>query len=416
MWLSIFLCALLATRPGPPPASPRLVQDGGLAKALREEFERRFAAAAPADVKSLAALAEWAEKNQLKAEAKRAYRKILESDPDHAVAREKLGFVKVNGDWVTKEKAAEIEKANPRKKGGAPAAAPSGALDAAIARNAARDAEEAKRLGAVLGDAPTVLSSPHFSLKGAISRELARDTLAMAEQAYAELNGTFGKGPEEPVFSLGFGRKLHVFFLKESGAARDLVPYLEEAYGKLDPWLKEDLKKNAGGLAANGGYPIAVTQTTVDVKTYVLHQLGQAYIDSLVGGGAPWLTEGFAVYTALRFAGKNNTFCYNPDTYAGNVGRSKKGEDSSYALLAKESAQDKSDTPIEALNAKKLNQLDDKDLAKAFTLVRAMLEREPDEGLAFLRLYDAKALARVIKAAYGLTPAEFDARWRERNR
>jgi hypothetical protein len=141
--------------------------------------------------------------------------------------------------------------------------------------------------------------------------------------------------------------------------------------------------------------------------------MGQVYIDSVVGGAAPWLSEGFAVYSAVRFGGKNTTYCYTVDVYAGKLGKASKGEDTAYNLICRESAQDKSDTPIVELNAKKLNQLDDKDLAKGYSLSKLFLEKEPEAGMAFLRLYDAKSIARCLKATFRMTPAEFDAHWRD---
>jgi hypothetical protein len=388
------------------------IQDPAVTKALREEFERRLAALKKDDSKGLLELAQWAEKSNLAMEAKKAYRAVIEADPDNEVARTKLGFVKVNGDWVTKEKAAELEKAkggDPKKKGLKPPSGPSSGFEKEVQRNSEGDAAESKLLAKILGDAPTVVSSAHFSIRGAVSRELAKDALQACEQALAELNQIFEIADDTPIFGLN---KLTFYFAKDEAGVKELVPYIEDRHGKLDPYLKDDIKKNGTGLAASGSNMVALTRAEVDTRSYVLHQLGQVYIDCLTNGVDPWLHEGFAVYTAVRWAGKNTTYCYNVSSYAGNVGQAKKGEDQSFLLICKEIAQDKSDSPMEVLQKKKLNQLDDKDIAKSFSLVKMMIEREPERGLAFLRLYSSHNVARVLKASYKLTPAEFDDHWR----
>jgi len=165
-------------------------------------------------------------------------------------------------------------------------------------------------------------------------------------------------------------------------------------------------------MAANSGTRVSITRAEVDHKSYVLHQLGQVYIQCLSNGSDPWLSEGFAIYTAVRWAGNNSTYCNNVSSYSGNVGKAQKGEDTSFGLICKEIAQDKSDTPIDSLQKKKLNQLDDRDLAKSFSLVKMFIEKEPDRGLSFLRLYSSGNVARVLKASYKLAPGAFDDHWR----
>ncbi|MBI3818994.1 MAG: hypothetical protein HY286_09920 [Planctomycetes bacterium] len=390
-------------------------QDPGTAKPTKEDFEKQFAAIKKEDSKAFLALAQWAEKGGLSAEAKKAYRAVLDGDANNDLARSKLGYVKVGGEWVTKEKAAELEKAkgaDPKKKGGKTGGpvVPTVGVEKDIANNAHADLEEGKRLAKLMGDTCMVVSSAHFSIKGAVSREQAKDGLAAAEQAYAELNVIFERGVDEQPLGM---RKLTIYFAKDDAGCKELVPYIEDNHGKLDPYLRDDIMKKATGLAANGAHPVSLTQNTVDIRSYVLHQLGQVYVDCIGAAPDPWLEEGFAMYTAVRWAGKNTTYCYNPSSYAGNVGGSKKGEDTAYTLICKEIAQDKTDSPIEVLAKKKLNQLDDKDLAKSFSLVKMLIEKEPETGLAFLRLYSSQNVARVLKASYKLSPAEFDERWRQ---
>ncbi|MBL8694021.1 MAG: hypothetical protein JNJ88_07975 [Planctomycetes bacterium] len=285
-----------------------------------------------------------------------------------------------------------------------------------IAKNAAADRAEAEELKAQLGEAPTVISSAHFSLKGAIEAEAAREALELAEQAYAELNIHFEKPANAAAFPSARGGKIHCYFLRDPAAVRELLPYLESKFGALEPYLRQDVLKGSG-KAANATNSFAITKSDVDPKTYLLHQLGQVYIEAFIAGETPpAISEGFGVYVAVRWGGKNTTYCFNPDSYKGSVGKTAKGEDTAYLLLCKEMAQDKSDASFEALVKRKLNQLDDKDIAKLWSLVRMWMETEPEEGSSFLKLFSAKQVARVLKASYRMTPAEFDDHWRELHR
>jgi len=70
-------------------------------KTAREEFAEREAAARTAD--DFHALGQWAEGKQLPSLARKAWRRALELDPDHAAARAALGFVRHEGEWLTPE-------------------------------------------------------------------------------------------------------------------------------------------------------------------------------------------------------------------------------------------------------------------------------------------------------------------------
>lgn len=52
------------------------------------------------DVTGLSDLAKWCDEKGLAADAKRAWEKVLKAAPDHAEAREALGYVKEAGEWV----------------------------------------------------------------------------------------------------------------------------------------------------------------------------------------------------------------------------------------------------------------------------------------------------------------------------
>lgn len=286
------------------------------------------------------------------------------------------------------------------------------AVDAALAANFDADSAEAKKLGEILGEPPTVASSAHVSVKGRVSREEARDALIVAETAYAGLNEFFGWPPTKDVILRGLGKKLHCFFLPDAATMREALPYVEATYGRIDAQLRKSVE-TGGGLAAGGTRPCAMSKVEGPIKTHVLHQLGQVYVDSITGDAAPFLHEGFGIYVAVRWGGKNTTYCSELGKYVGSVDKATKGQDTAYLLLCQEAAENKNDATLETLAAKKLNALDDVDLAKSFSFVRMLLETNADQGKSFLKLYDVKNFARTVKASFGMTAAELDAHWRE---
>jgi hypothetical protein len=68
----------------------------------KAEFDKRYAAIDQKDAKALFDLAVWADEHELKTDSKRLLRKVIGIDPDHAKAREMLGYEKYDGKWMTK--------------------------------------------------------------------------------------------------------------------------------------------------------------------------------------------------------------------------------------------------------------------------------------------------------------------------
>jgi hypothetical protein len=78
-----------------------------LAQDAKAELEKKLAAIDKKDAEALFQLALWAEQNSLKTDSKRLLRDVIKVNPDHAQARELLGYEKFNDKWLTKR---EIER------------------------------------------------------------------------------------------------------------------------------------------------------------------------------------------------------------------------------------------------------------------------------------------------------------------
>jgi len=68
-----------------------------------DEYDARASKLGPQDVNGWRSLAEWASMKGLSAQERAAYKKVLAVAPDDKEAREALGFVQVDGRWLTEE-------------------------------------------------------------------------------------------------------------------------------------------------------------------------------------------------------------------------------------------------------------------------------------------------------------------------
>jgi len=68
-----------------------------------DEYEERAAKLGPADVQGWKSLGHWAKMQGLSAQWHEAYGKVMAMTPDDADARQALGYVQVQGQWMTEE-------------------------------------------------------------------------------------------------------------------------------------------------------------------------------------------------------------------------------------------------------------------------------------------------------------------------
>jgi hypothetical protein len=66
-----------------------------------DEYDARAGKLAPADAAGWRILGEWAARQGLSAQSRQAYQKVLATVPNDAEARQALGFVLVDGHWLT---------------------------------------------------------------------------------------------------------------------------------------------------------------------------------------------------------------------------------------------------------------------------------------------------------------------------
>ncbi len=68
-----------------------------------DEYDKRAAKLGAQDADGWRALGDWAAKQGIPAQSKQAYEKVIAIAPNDAAARKALGYVQLNGQWVTLE-------------------------------------------------------------------------------------------------------------------------------------------------------------------------------------------------------------------------------------------------------------------------------------------------------------------------
>jgi hypothetical protein len=68
-----------------------------------DEYDERASKLQPKDVRGWRSLGRWASQQALTTQSRRAYEQVISIEPDDAEAREALGFVRIEGRWLTEE-------------------------------------------------------------------------------------------------------------------------------------------------------------------------------------------------------------------------------------------------------------------------------------------------------------------------
>lgn len=407
---------------------------------LIEQFGERWEQVDRTDPLALIDLAEWCDENRLGRESRKVYREVLKVDTENEIARRELGYVKSNGEWVTKKELADAErrreqeerKSKAKEKGGKPRSADGTAsgknpLDsvgdvsqevsdflAPIQANTDADAKIADELFDFFGQKFSVATSEHFSLRAQMPMEEVHRHLALAERLFVTCNKLFDL---EPGFRHWQGQYL-MFHVKQKGTYNDLIEWLDKHVTEFDAEQKKFFK-DGGGLIDTVPNPLgARVEGSLPYERGIAHWVGQTYIDWLAFAAAPpWLSEGFAAYTAVNEFGANEIYCSTNTKYANNVEMADKNKDSAYKLICLDLVAGALDDPhvFADMAAKSLNQLDYADLAKGWSLCDFFMREHPADFKKFvqnLRRHNGDSLL-CLKETLGWTAEDLDSNWKE---
>src|SRR5688572_7827717 len=111
-WFLAGLVGVVATA-AVEPAELRAAAPAAAVQDAKAELEKKLAAIDRKDAEAVFGVAVWAEQNSLKTDSKRLLREVIKVNPDHAKARELLGYEKFGDKWLTKR---EIEREKEKAK------------------------------------------------------------------------------------------------------------------------------------------------------------------------------------------------------------------------------------------------------------------------------------------------------------
>jgi hypothetical protein len=317
-------------------------------KTPREEFAAREAAARTAD--EFAALGNWARERELPSLARKAWKRAIELDTDHAAARASLGFVRHGSEWLTveqryarvkqEEEAAQRAKGFVQHEGRWVSSEDKQRLEQGLVQVDGRwvSPDEAKRLAGLELFGGTWMPRAEAVARehAATASERAQVPIQTALTAEALIAGPF---PLEYLTSVGqallVGRAwFDRAYAVEPGLAlyggalaeiyvwqRDERAYAEtvDLFASWTPTASQawaDAVKRVHGLFWFDPFPLSSARiahrSEADLTGHCLHHLGHLAGGRLGYDGRllpPWYDEALAGLTEFRVTGRNAVFC-----------------------------------------------------------------------------------------------------------
>lgn len=323
------------------------VEDVVRQKTIEEVYAEKLAACARAD--DFGALGLWCLENRLKRQAKQAFERALELDPDHADARRELGFVRYAGEWMTPE------ERDARQRQEHEAEMKARGLVLFGERWVTPEEKEKLELGMVLHEGRWLTQEEAWRAQGleefdgkwyprseAGARAAAAGAAEAAGQPFNLVLGSqgvvcgtlgvewldriaagldvgrawFDQAWKAPPGQALYGDQLCEFYVFDRDAPYErTVDYLAGRCRYLPPGWSEAVKTGFGFTWIDPIPISSVRQLRRDVQHVVghsFHHLGHLMINRHGYSGRllpPWYEEGVAVLTELRVHGRNDVFC-----------------------------------------------------------------------------------------------------------
>lgn len=408
-------------------------------KTSAQIFKDRWESIDQDDTVALAELAEWCGDNRLSRESKKVYRRIVDVDPDHEVARRALGYVMNEGEWVSKSDLAAIASAKRKADAAAKKAAGKGSSKGSstskdkgagrasladlgdvsadtkpfldeIPTHREEDAKTEESLFNFFGQKFSVGTTTHFSIRAQMAPPDVIEHLVLAEKIYVTCNKLFALPADQRMWA----NPLQIFHVKQQGTFIDLVDWIDAEVSEMGAESKKFFKDGGGMLLSN--VPLcAQYERSIPLNEAMAHWIGQNWLHYYSKGAArSWMREGFAMFTSINEYGTNRLYCSTNTKYANNVEIADKNSDSAYQLVCFdiiEGALEKT-YPWSEMVQRDLNQLDFADLAKSWSVVDFLMREHLDEFKKYISLLSRyKNEEDALKEAFGWTGAELDEHW-----
>lgn len=363
---------------------------------LRDRSKKPFAKAADEWFE----LGKWArERKLIEEEAKSAFREAIGFLPDHAKAREALGFAREGDKWVSADDRAAA--GDMKKKVGA----------AKDGDEVKEETEEEKAVGAKLAKR----RSPHFLIQGAFSQDDVKTWTRLAETVFDEFHALLEVPTDKPVIDEPIRGTLLDTQAQHAGYVDKMM---EGSPGQKD-WYKKGGGQWLPSPPSFEGWPAGQGKESLpDMTVHMsVHVLFQYYMAQGANNVAPWLYESMAYLFTVRLERTALTHCITQST--GGGGKEGMPHDAGHwKESTRASVQKGGDPPIGRMLSAGINSIQGDLLLKGWSMIDWWLATRKADFLKFLAALresapGSDAQLAAWKTAFGCTPEESEAEWRK---
>lgn len=334
-----------------------------------------------------AGLGTWCEREGMHDQAKKAWEKAIRLDPDNEDAREGLGYVKVDGQWITEKQKQAREEAKEGKV-----------------------VQDSSKYEGPLGIKLNKMESGHFRVETVYPLDELRDDVKTLETCYAYFLRDVGESPDKDLW----GRK--AFFLVLGGP--DQWNRYVDVFDSGSSADKAFLKKLQGSLNAPGLFGVQHEgdrghDTTLDG---LVHKCGHMLAYHYWNIDHAWLLEGFAYYYTVKVLNSTRTHCTARGGYA-NPGAGEKdwGDSENWKELVKKDVSGHADPDLRMFYGQPISELQYNASVKAWSMISWLFDKHREKFMKWLELVGrgGKSQEEAMKEVFGWSFEEIDIEWRK---
>lgn len=328
-------------------------------------------------------------------QAKKAAERAVALDTDCEPARKMLGYARIGKLWVTKEKAAAINKASEGK-----------------------PVEGKSKLEEVLGVSLNKIASAHFRVEDEGTKDALVDAVKGLETMYAYYMADIGRDPTEDVFG---GRVLELCVVSKKDTWDKWVDGVSGFKDKK--WLKEsNTYRNLADLRT--GTLRVETAEHVDTRDPLLHHAAHILNYTIWRAQkTAWIDEGLAYYYTVKIQETTRTHCVAKEDGGYAQGPAVGGEkdwtvSERWKPYLKNIVVKKADVELRKILNTPLATLDLPSSVKAWGVISWMMDAKHDTFIAFLKeMKDWKETGKekqeeILQRLFGMSVEAIDAEWR----
>jgi hypothetical protein len=300
--------------------------------------------------------------------------------------------------------------------------------DEAIVKNAEKSKKESEALSTELGGDFHCAQGTTVAIRAEEPLDRIQDLVRVAETMLVELSADLGVDPIKDLWAARLG-PFQVYCLKSKASLSDALPYLEKRFPRHNLKSGRSMLLDIGRFIFETPSPLAGGEVD-DYEHTLGHWMGQLTLYFLVRPmtAAPektdlevlesesisWLSEGCAMYAAVRFLGSNRTYCVTDAKYVGKIAIANKDLDTAYRLVCLEMANgDEKSKDFALLTKSDTNALDYLDLAKSWSFFDWMMRDENRPKLvAVLKGMRSGSFAASLKKNAGMSLEDLEAKWK----